>query len=138
MAPPVDVKTTVGVARRLQHAQQADDVDLGVEGRPLDRRDDVGLRGEMEDRVRLDLERIADVVLHKAGRGVDVLPPSGRQVVDDGDLVAARDERVHDVRADESRTSGDDRSHGCILCPCNPRVTASSWRPTTARASSGR
>ena len=49
--------------RRLQHAQRADDVHLGVVGRPLHRGDDVRLRGEMEHRVRLDLERLADVVL---------------------------------------------------------------------------
>ena len=88
----------LGVARRLEHAQQADDVDLGVEGRPLDRGDDVGLCREMEDRVSASISNGSpDVVLHEAGRGVDVLPSSGRQVVG-GHLVVARDERVDDVQ----------------------------------------
>ena len=35
-------------------------------------------------------------------------PTSVDERVDNGDLVAPRDERVGDVRADETRASGDD------------------------------
>ena len=41
--------------------------------------------------------------------------PAGREVVDDVHLVAACEQRVDDVRADESRSSGDHRPHGHIL-----------------------
>ena len=43
--------------------------------------------------------------------GGDVLALARREVVDDVHLVAARDERIGDVRADEAGASGDDRPH---------------------------
>ena len=61
------------------------------------------------------VERLADVVLVQRRRRVQVLAAAGREVVDDVHLVPARDERVDDVRADEARSSGDDRPHGRIL-----------------------
>ena len=38
---------------------------------------------------------------------VQVLPPAGRQVVEDGDLVAGGEQVVGEMRADESGASGD-------------------------------
>ena len=46
---------------------------------------------------------------------LEVLAPAGGEVVDDVHLVAARDERVDYVRADEARSPGDHRPHGRIL-----------------------
>ena len=43
--------------------------------------------------------------------GFTVLALAGGEVVDDRHLVAARDERVDEVRADEAGASGDDRPH---------------------------
>ena len=43
------------------------------------------------------------------------LAPSGREAVHDVHLVAAREQRIDDVRADEARSSGDHRPHGPIL-----------------------
>ena len=44
-----------------------------------------------------------------------VLALPGRERVDDGDLVAAGDERVHDVGADEAGAACHHRAHGRIL-----------------------
>ena len=104
-----------GCAGRLEDVHRADDVDLGVEHRPLDRGADVGLGGEMQDDVRPQLgsERldggIADVELVELGAGGEVLARAGREVVDDVHLVPAREQRVDDVRADEARSACDER-----------------------------
>ena len=69
-----------GRARRLEHPHRPDDVDVGVEGGPLDRRPDVGLRREVEDDLRPDprselLQRlVADVELLELGRRREVVP----------------------------------------------------------------
>jgi dTMP kinase len=100
-----------GRARRLEDVERAEDVHLGVEERFLHRRADIGLRGEVEDDVRLEGERLSDVVLDQLGSRIHELPPTGREVIDDRDLVSSREQRVHDVRADEPGASGDERSH---------------------------
>ena len=113
------MKTTraPGRASGLEDVHRADDVDLGVEDRPLDRRTDVGLRGEMEDDVRPELraERldrgIADVELVELGAGGEVLARAGREVVDNVHLVPAREQRVDDMGADEPRAACDERTH---------------------------
>ena len=71
----------------------------------------------MEHRVRLHLERLADVVLDELRLRVDVLAAAGGQVVDDGHVVAARDERVDEMGADEARSTGDDRPHAPYRSP---------------------
>jgi hypothetical protein len=58
----------------------------------------------MEDDVTVGQGRAADVRLDELGRGVDVPAFPGAQVVDDDDLVAARDERVDEIRPDEPRS----------------------------------
>src|SRR5205823_4503055 len=110
-----------GGSGRLEHAHGADDVHLSVVGRLGDGGGDVGLRGQVDADVGTDLPEelaqqcVADVELFEARRVRDVLALSGRQVVDDDDLVATGDKRVHDVRADEARAPGDERPHGNIL-----------------------
>ena len=47
----------------------------------------------------------------KVAIGRDVLPPSAREVVEDVNLVAPRDQGVGDVRADEACPAGDDDAH---------------------------
>jgi hypothetical protein len=59
-----------------------------------------------------DVERLADVALLERRRRVDVLALPGDEVVDHDDVVAAPDERVDEVRADEPRSPGHDRPHG--------------------------
>ena len=78
-------------ARRLEHVHGADDVHLRVERRPLHRRADVRLRGEVEDELGVGLERLADVVLDERRRRVDVVAATGREVVEHDDVVAARE-----------------------------------------------
>ncbi len=90
------------VARRLQHVRRADDVDGSVVVGALHRRLHVGLRGEVEDHVRVRLEGLADVVLAQLGLRVQVLTLAGGEVVDDHDVVAPRDQRVDEVGADEA------------------------------------
>ena len=104
-----------GGAGRLEHAQRPQHVHLGVEVGPLDGGADVGLRGEVEDRLRTGLgedvvERLPDVSLVEDGRVGHVQAVAGGEVVDDVDLVAARQQRLDEMRADESRAC-DDRSH---------------------------
>ena len=72
---------------------------------------DVRLRGQVEDDVGVDVERLADVVLLQPGALVQELAAAGREIVDDGDVVAARDERIDEVRADEPGSSGNDGPH---------------------------
>ena len=68
-----------------------------------------GLRSHRVEEV---VERLADVAHVQLGAAGDVLLLAVDERVDDGDLVAARDERIDDVRADEAGSSGHDRPHG--------------------------
>jgi hypothetical protein len=57
---------------------------------------------------------VAQVALHHlglAGRAVQVLAPSRREVVEHADLTARGQEPVGDVRADETRAPGDENLH---------------------------
>ena len=45
----------------------------------------------------------------------DVVDRAGRQVVEDADLVAAREERLGQVRSDESRTASDQHAHQSVF-----------------------
>jgi hypothetical protein len=63
----------------------------------------------------LPAPRVADVGLDQLGarrqRPVEVLAPPGREVVDDRHLVAAREQRVDQVGADEAGAAGDQSPH---------------------------
>ena len=113
-----------GLARALEDAQRADDVDVGVVGRPRDRDPDIRLGGEMEDELGpppghqlcdrrrryvqvMDVERTAATL---AGLG-QVGQRAGGEVVDDVDLVALREEAVDQVRTDEARAAGHEGAH---------------------------
>ena len=105
-------------SRRLEDAQRAEHVDLGVVVGPLDRDANVGLGGEVEDRLGLDrvehlvgLPDVGDVQRRVAG---DSLASPLREIVEDVHLVAARKQRVNDVRADEAGAPGHDRSHRLV------------------------
>ena len=63
--------------------------------------------GLADDRV----ERLADVVDVEGRGGRHVLAHALREVVDDVHVVAPREQRVDDVRADETGTAGDDDRH---------------------------
>ena len=54
---------------------------------------------------------VADVLLEELCLRMDVPGIPGRQVVDDGHLVALRAEAVGDVRANESSAAGNENSH---------------------------
>ena len=104
---------------RLEHAERPEDVHLRVVDRVLHGHPDVRLRREVEARLRPHLVEDAvgvgaEVGLVEARALRHVFAPAARQVVEDVHLVAARDERVGDVRADEARAPGDDRSHGAL------------------------
>ena len=103
-------------ARRLEDAHGADHVDVRVEARILHRARDRRLGREVEADVRA--RRVehavgvgADVALVQRCVGQDVFPLPGGEVVEHVHLVAAGDERVHQVRADEARAAGHDRPH---------------------------
>ena len=67
-----------------------------------------GLRPELGEQV---LERLADVAHPEVGGGGDVLALPLHERVDDDDLVAAREERIHDMGADEPGAACDHRAH---------------------------
>ncbi len=101
----------------------------------------------MEDRLGPHLveevvDRLADVAHVELGPGRDVLLVAVDERVDDGDLVAACDERIDDVRADEAGSSGHDRPHGRILLAtvgwsrCSSRSRAWTARGSRRRRSS--
>jgi hypothetical protein len=112
-----------GEPRGLEHVDRAHDVDARVPGRVLDRLAHIDLRREVEDDVgprrgehAAHPVRVADVGLLEARaareRGGEVLALAGGQVVDDQDLVAAIEQRVDEVRADEAGAAGDQGTHG--------------------------
>ena len=73
---------------------------------------DLGLRSA---RQRGQRGAVADVELDQLGAGrqrpVEVLAAAGREVVDDRHLVAAREQRVDQIRADEAGAAGDQSLH---------------------------
>ena len=73
----------------------------------------------MEDDLRPgrveDCVRVADVGDVKLGSGRHVLAAAGREIVEDVHLVAAGQQRIRHVRADEACPSGDDRPHASML-----------------------
>ena len=103
-------------SRCLQNVECPEDVHVRIEVRPLDRHPHVGLRGKVEAHVRTSgVEHLTDLapnVRHvelRSRRHVGALPFG--EVVDHVHLVAAREQRIDDVRADEARPSGHDRPH---------------------------
>ncbi len=54
---------------------------------------------------------VGDRTLDEGGVGVDVRRESRAEIVEHDDVVAAGDERVDEVGADEPRTSGHERPH---------------------------
>jgi hypothetical protein len=108
----------------LEDVDRADHVVHGVLVGSCDGDADVGLRREVEARVGTEVredvaERLADVPLHELGASGDVLAQPAREVVDHQDVVAAREQRVGEVRADEARAAGHDRPHAPILGRCS-------------------
>ena len=112
-----------GSPSRFDQVQRPGDVHVQVEDRVRDGAADVDLCGEMEDDLRLPLGEqvgdrgcVGDVRLDQLGaradRAGEVLPPSAREVVHHDDVVASRHQRVDEVRADESRSAGDQGLHG--------------------------
>ena len=74
--------------------------------------DDVGPDDRREVGHPGGVGHVLDVELGAAlERGLEVLDASRREVVDDVHLVAARDERVGEMGADESGAAGDEGLH---------------------------
>ncbi len=107
---------SAGRTRRFQDANGADNVDVRVEGRTLHRCPYVSLCREMEDHLGPEpagklLERlVTDVELVQLYPRRQVLTRSARKIVHDVDFGRLCNERIDEMRADESRPSGDDRS----------------------------
>ena len=106
-----------GGTRRLEDAHSPDDVDLGIEGGPLDRGADIGLGREVEDDVRPKLRAqrldggIPDVELMEHSAGGEVVSRTGREVVDYVHLIPAREQGVDDMRTDEACATCYERPH---------------------------
>ena len=112
------MKTTWAPAgeRRLEHLDRADDVHVGVVGRVADRGLHVGLRGEVEDDVgAVEVDAVADVALDErggAGSRTRACPKERSSITTH--VVAARDEGIDEVRADEAGASGDRYTHTAV------------------------
>ena len=101
--------------RCLERVDGSDDVHGRIESGLLHRGADVRLRRQVVDDVRVHLEGLPDVMHDECRRFADEFAATGREVVDHRHLVAAREQRIDDVRADEPRSPGDRRSHRRIL-----------------------
>ncbi len=115
----IDQLAQAGVARRLEHPGGALDVHFHVLQRPLDRRHDVADAGEVEHVARAregvvvgrqgpDVTEVADQVRAVAVMG-QVEFAAAAQVVDRPHAVAALEQQVDHVAADESGAAGHDR-----------------------------
>ena len=70
----------------------------------------LGSTSSVERREPVDVD---DVEHAQLGLGGDAIPVAGGEVVDDGHRIALAEQRIDDVRADESGSAGDDRAlHG--------------------------
>ena len=106
-------------SRRLEDLECPPDIHLGVVLRPLDRCVHVGLGGEVADELRTHLVEqsrrvgsdVADVQLRALRQ---LLAAARHERVEHVHLVAAGDQRLGDVRADEARSPGDDRPQGSV------------------------
>ena len=87
----------------------------------------MGLGREVDDRGAarrgaLDRVRVGDVALEELV--VDAFEVGGvariRELVEDGDLGAARGEPAHEVRADEPGSTGDEHAHRHRVAAANP------------------
>jgi hypothetical protein len=109
---------------RLEKVDRSEDVDLrvvvgpGDGGTHVDLRREVVADGRLHAREELVL-RLADVAFDELDALRQVLGLARREVVEDHDVLAARDERFHDMRADEPRSPGDEHCHGPILSRCS-------------------
>ena len=99
------------------------DVLIEVQARVLQPEAHVGVRREVDDRVRAfehpcETFGISEKVelLHCESARVEgtreELPSTGRKVVDDRDVVAALGQPGDEIRPDEARSTGDDDLHG--------------------------
>jgi hypothetical protein len=108
--------------RRAQHVGGALDVDAGVGRRVGHRLAHVDLGGEVEDHLGPEARddvvhglRLSDVDVGERGavrdRLLEVLALAGREIVDHGDLVTAREKRVDEIRSDEAGAAGNECIH---------------------------
>src|SRR3954469_11403728 len=136
------------LARRLEHVRGADDVDAGIPPGVGDRLAHVDLGGEMEDRFGTgllddlgDAVRLADVGTDELGavaaRVVEVRLAARREIVDDHHVVAAGDEGVDEVAADEAGSAGDERAHGLSVLRQPRRPLRDGARPPGATRAFG-
>ncbi len=118
--------------RGLEHLERAEHVHGGVVLRPLDRHAHVDLGGEVETDLRPRLfedlgEPCAHVALDELRALGHVLALPVREVVHDRHVVAARQQRLDDVRADEPSAPGNEPPHRLVSygstqqCPFVPR-----------------
>ena len=113
----------------------------GIGDRPRDRPD----RGQVDDRVaarRRVVQRggVQDGALDELDPVPDRIEPPGesrRQVVDDGHLVARRQQRPHEMMADEASSAGDQDPHVTLPATVDMPI-AVDGRPTIARRSPDR
>ena len=120
MAPPVDENTTcapcASAAARTATVPSTFTSASSVGSRDRDAHGRLG--GEVEDELGLDgvedVARVADVRDVQPRALGHVVGLARREVVEDVDVVAARDERLRHVRADESRAAGHDRPHRAV------------------------
>ena len=114
----VDDPSHACVARRKQHVERAGDVDLARAQRILDRARHGRQRGLVEDDLAsldgrehpLEAPQIAfdDLDVLRDVKKVSAI--AGREVVEDTHVVAAGEERVDEMRADEAGTTGDENA----------------------------
>ena len=97
----------------FEDGDRAHDVDLCVAGGFAHRRLNIGLGREVEDDVGASrVDAVADVSDGERCTCRKVLTLPRREVINNGDRIASRQERVDEVRSDEAGSAGDYSSHG--------------------------
>ena len=137
-------RRAAGVDGGAEHVHGADHVDVGVVERVAHGLADIDLCRSVKDDIGIrvrerTLQASGDVMSSStnvaAGLTCSRLP--AREIIDDGHRVAGVEQRVGDVRADESGAAGDECSHPCTATRCVlgacTWVTTKMMKPITTR-----
>ena len=68
------------------------------------------INAEHELAQQSEVGKVAKTQLDPLARRGQIIEAAGPEIVDDAHAIAARDQRVHQVRADEAGAAGDERN----------------------------
>jgi hypothetical protein len=133
----IDEMLHLRVAAAFEHMQEAPDIGVDISVRMLQRIAHAGLRGEMDDALRLLLgeDRAHDFLVGEVGldemKSVAPRQPRearlferdiiiGAHIVEPNDLIAAIEQPGRRVKTDEAGGAGDQNAHVTVALPLRP------------------